>query len=100
MSLCEKVEKTTASHRNIVDNARLISENYDIMQLYSPTISYMNKQSIDYQIENFEYEFVKLNITKMLFEDGQGSINFNELYALFRRFMSTSKQENLIKNNA
>ena len=91
VSLCENVEKKSAAHRNIIDNSDLVSENYDIMQLYSPTISYTNKQSIDYQIENFEYEFLKLNTTKMLHEDGQASLNLTELFAQFKRFIKESK---------
>tara|TARA_R100000008_G_C3570967_1_gene162101 strand:- start:85 stop:1083 length:999 start_codon:yes stop_codon:yes gene_type:complete len=100
ISLCKSLEKQATTHKNIIQNANLISENYDIMQLYDPMLTYTSKQSIDYQIENFENDFIKINITKMLFEDGQGSINFNELYTLFRRFVVESKQQNLIKNNA
>ena len=70
------------------------------MQLYEPMMTYTSKQSIDYQIQNFEYDFIKINVTKMLFEDGQGSINFNELYTLFKRFSAENKEQNLIKNNA
>ena len=67
-----------------MSNRELIDQNYEIMQLYSPTISYTNKKSIDYQIENFEFEVATLNVVKMLFADGQGSISINELYALFK----------------
>jgi len=68
----------------VYSNASLIDKNYDMMQLYSPKISLTNKQSIDYQIQNFDFSFVKLNVTKMLYEDGQGSVNFNPLYILLK----------------
>ena len=68
----------------VYSNAVLIDKNYDMMQLYSPKISLTNKQSIDYQIKNFDFSFVKLNVTKMLYEDGQGSVNFNPLYNLLK----------------
>ena len=86
ISTCRAQEKLSTSQRNIVDNFTLIDTNYQIMQLYSPTISYTNKRSVDFQIQNFDFEFKKINVVKMLFEDGQGSINFNELYALLKRF--------------
>ena len=86
---CQSVDKLSASQKNILANEKLIDENYYIMQLYRPTISYTNKQSIDYQIENFEFDFTKLNVVKMLFADGQGSINFNELYGLLKNISST-----------
>ena len=50
---CKDSDKLSAAQKNIIANESLIHENYSIMQLYSPTISYTNKQSIDYQIENF-----------------------------------------------
>jgi len=96
---CRKQDKITAAHRNIIDNNQLVFENYDMMQLYDPIISYTNKQSIDYQIQNFEFDFAKINVTKMLFEDGQGSLNFNELYTYFRSFSALNIHEKKIKNS-
>ena len=84
ISDCQNKDKLSAAQKNIIANEKLIHENYSIMQLYDPTISYTNKQSIDFQIINFEFDFVKLNVVKMLFADGQGSINFNELYGLLK----------------
>ena len=88
ISDCQAKDKLSAAQKNIIENEKLIDENYSIMQLYNPTISYTNKQSIDFQIVNFEFDFVKLNIVKMLFADGQGSINFNELYTLLKNISS------------
>ena len=79
----------TSVQKKIYENASLIDKNYDMMQLYNPKISLTNKQSIDYQIENFEFSFVKLNVTKLLFEDGQGSVNFNPLYTLLKTHTNT-----------
>ncbi len=85
--------------KKIYENRALIDKNYDMMQLYSPKISLTNKQSIDYQIQNFDFSFVKINVTKMLFEDGQGSLNFNQLYGLFKRFVQYHNGQNKIKFN-
>ena len=56
------------------------------MQLYRPSISVLNRKKIDYTIASFETESNKMNFTKMLFEDGQGSINFTDLWNLIKNF--------------
>lgn len=81
----------TSVQKKIYENRFLIDKNYDMMQLYNPKISLTNKQSIDYQITNFDFSFIKLNVTKMLFEDGQGSLNFSGLYGILKRFTDDNR---------
>ena len=76
-------------HKNILSNKDLIENNYKIMQLYKPAISGTNKRIIDYSIENFEFDYNKMEFTKMLFSDGQGSLNLSNL---FRVCSGISKQ--------
>ena len=84
-------ELGTSVQKKIYENKSLIDKNYDMMQLYDPKISLTNKQSIDYQITDFDFSFVKLNVTKMLFEDGQGSLNFSGLYGMLKRFADDNR---------
>ncbi len=77
---CSNIEKQLQVHKNILAHKDLIENNYDIMQLYKPAISGTNKRIIDYSVTNFEYEYDKMNFTKLLFADGQGSLNFSNLY--------------------
>ena len=86
IDLCENLDKASVAHQNIIKNADLVTQNYDIMQLYDPMLSYTTKQSIDYQVQNFEFEFSKLNVTKMLHADGHGSLNFSEFFTYLKRF--------------
>jgi len=79
---CSKVEKQLQVHKNILKHEDLIKNNYDIMQLYKPAIAGTNKRVINYSIENFEFEYNKLNFTKLLYLDGQGSVNFSALYRI------------------
>ena len=88
IAVCIDQEKPKVSHTNIMAGRDIIAENYDMMQLYAPEISYINKKSIDYNIENFEPDFNKLNMTKMLFKDGQGSLKLDELYNAFKNLRS------------
>ena len=79
---CNTVEKQLQVHKNILSHKQLIENNYDIMQLYKPAISGINKRIINYSIDNFEFEYSKMNFTKLLFADGQGSTNFSDLYRI------------------
>ena len=83
--ICENVEKQKAIHRNIIAQKNLVEQNYSLMQLYNPSISLLNKSSIDYNITNFEAECNNLNFKKMLFADGQGSLNFTDLWNSFKK---------------
>ncbi len=77
---CEQVSKPLQVHRNILSHKSLIESNYEIMQLYKPNIARTNKNVIDYSIENFEFDYNRMNFTKLLFTDGQGAVNFSDLY--------------------
>ena len=92
---CRNQDKLSAAHKKIIENDKLVENKYEIMKLYNTTIAYINKKSMDYQMVTFEFEFTKINIVKTLFADGQGSINFNELYSSLKNI---SKNETNKKN--
>ena len=77
---CRQVGKPLQVHKNILSHEGLIENNYDIMQLYKPNIARTNKDIIDYSINNFEFEYSRMNFTKLLFTDGLGSTNFSDFY--------------------
>ena len=81
---CEKIKKKKAVHKNILENSRIVDQNYSLMQLYDPSISLLNKKSIDYTISTFEGERNNLNFKKLLFSDGQSSLNFGDLWSAFK----------------
>jgi hypothetical protein len=82
------VDKQLSCHRKILEHLDVVEKNYEIMQLYEPQISGVNKRSIDYIVENFEPEFNKLNFTKLLMEDGQITIKLENLYVTCRKIIS------------
>ena len=82
--ICEKTEKKKVIHRNILTQRNIVEQNYNLMQLYDPSFSLINKQSIDYNIANFEGLGNGLNFKKMLFTDGQGSLNFTDLWSILK----------------
>ena len=79
---CSNVDKKLQVHKNILSHKDLIENNYKIMQLYKPAIAGTNKWRINYSVENFEFDYNKLNFTKLLFQDGQGSTNFTNLFRI------------------
>ena len=81
---CAMQAKKLKLHENIMQSADLIKNNYKIMQLYSPNIRPMNRIFIDNAIIQFEPEFSKLSFTKMLFADGIGDVNFEELSRIMK----------------
>ncbi len=91
---CESVEKKAATHKNIIEGKEIIQKNYNLMQLYSPLISYTNKKSIDYNINEFEPEFNKTNIFKMLIEDGHASFKLDNLYAIMNSITRRNNESN------
>lgn len=78
-------EKSLKLFNLILDNKKLIKDNYNIMQLYLPSLSPLSKRKIDYSIDNFECEMNKLEIQKMLFHDGMGEINLSDLFIFSKK---------------
>ena len=74
--------------QNILDNEQVISENYRIMQLYQPSVSYQRKQLVDSCLSSREK---LLNLTEfriMLTEDGFISLNWDTIEQTMRRIIS------------
>ena len=76
---CENIESKLKVYKNIVNSRALIEHNYDMMQLYSPLISVQGKQTIDYGLENFDCDFQKTELLRLMLEDGFGELNWEEL---------------------
>jgi 5'-3' exonuclease len=76
---CESTESKLKVFKTIAESRKLIEHNYDMMQLYSPLISVQGKQTIDYALENFECDFQKTELLKLMVEDGFGELNWEEL---------------------
>ena len=79
---CSTVTKKLQVHKNILAHRDLVKNNYKIMQLYRPNMAGINKRRVDYSIKEFDFNFNKLNFVKLLFEDGQGSMNLSNLFRI------------------
>jgi len=87
VEFCENVEKKLAAHKNIIESEPLIRENYKLMQLYSPSISFQTKHKINNVVNNFAPEFNKTKVRTMFVEDGMGEISLNPLFENYQRMV-------------
>jgi DNA polymerase-1 len=80
MQHCETLEKKLKLHENILEHSALVEKNYEIMQLYSPSISILHKKQINFSLDEFEPKLEKLELVKKLVYDG---IDAGKLSVLF-----------------
>ena len=64
----------------IPKNVDIIKRNYDIMQLYSPSISFQTTQLLKEQLKAKQSKNNQTAIRRMLVEDGIYGVNFDELF--------------------
>jgi len=81
---CKMQIKQKNVHKKLLEYKERVTSNYNIMQLYESDISYKARSTIKYIVENSEYTFDKLEITKMLMADGQGQLNLSALWTSFK----------------
>ena len=91
IEFCKDSELKLKAFDNIIEAEETISENYKIMQLYSPFISPQGKSKVRYNIDNAEYHFNKTEIIKMMMEDGFGAYNWDSLFQNFNRISLENK---------
>ena len=76
---CENANSNLKFYANVADNGALVEKNYKMMQLSSPQLSVQGKDQVRYSIENFECEFNKTEILRMMRQDGFGELNWEDL---------------------
>ena len=66
-------------YNNVIDNKKLVEHNYKMMQLYAPQMSVQAKQFTQEAVENFECDFNRTELIRMMREDGFGELNWEDL---------------------
>ena len=72
------------AYQNVADNEETIASNYEIMQLYTSTISNQGVQKLKYAIQNDGINLNRTEIRTMLLKDGIGTLNVDELMLTLR----------------
>ncbi len=67
------------AYQNVVENEEIIASNYEIMQLYTSTVSSQGVRKLKYAIENDGVTLNRSEIRTMLLKDGIGTLNIDEL---------------------
>ena len=93
IEFCENQESNLKAFKAIPLNKELIKENYELMQLYSPSLSAQTKQSVDWIIKEFKFDFNKTNTDIMMLQDGINEINWFSMYENFKRIKRDNKHD-------
>jgi len=72
------------AYQNVLDSKEIIASNYEIMQLYTSTISTQGVQKLKYAIQNDGVNLDRTQIRTMLLKDGIGTLNIDELMLVLR----------------
>lgn len=94
MDSCKNESKPLTFHNSILEAESLIKDNYDMMQLYAPSLSIGVREKIRDIIDNYPASFNKTNLRKMMMEDGTGNFSWTELFADLNMISITSKVKN------
>jgi len=73
------------AYQKVLDNEDLLKRNYQMMQLYVPTLGIEDKKLIRKVFRTPDMSFNKTELIKMMMKDGFGEINFIELFQHFNK---------------
>lgn len=90
---CETNKDEGKIYQNILNEKQKVYLNYQIMQLYQPSMSLQAQNKTDYVLDNFVPEFNKTDFLKSSILDGFADLNLNELFTTFNRIISDAKSE-------
>jgi len=88
---CKETESKLKVYQNIIDKEQLIRDNYQLMQLYAPSISYVAKEKIKNSVEELDYSLNKTLIRAMMIEDGFGVYDWSTLFQTLQRNISNGR---------
>ena len=82
---CLKSDSKAKFFTNVLEYRDVIIENYKLMQLYAPALSLQCREKVYYTLDNFEYDYNKTEIIRMMNQDGFGVFNWDDLHATMNR---------------
>jgi len=80
----KKNKNKVKAFQKVAENEEIIASNYEIMQLYTSTISSQGVRKLKYAIENDGVNLNRTKIRTMLLKDGIGTLNIDELMLMLR----------------
>ena len=70
---------------NILEHKDIVISNYKLMQLYAPAISLQSQEKVHYALNNFEHDYNKTEILRMMNQDGFGVFNWEDLHGTMNK---------------
>jgi|TARA_R100000008_G_scaffold83939_1_gene70141 5'-3' exonuclease len=89
---CTNTNSKLKAYQNIAESEDIIRENYQLMQLYSPSISVQTKTEIKYTVRNSELTLDKTSTDGMMLEDGIGKTSWLDLLIVFKKIINGEKE--------
>jgi 5'-3' exonuclease len=80
----KKNKDKVKAFQKVAENEEIIASNYEIMQLYTSTISSQGVRKLKYAIQNDGIILNRTKIRTMLLKDGIGTLNIDELMLMLR----------------
>ena len=78
-------ESKVKVYSKVLEQEDILRRNYQMMQLYTPSLSIEAKKIIRETVKNPDLTFNKTELIKMMIKDGFGEINFIELFQHFNK---------------
>ena len=88
---CKTVDSDLKAYSNVIDQQKLVRQNYKIMQLYAPSIPVQYRDKIKVTLRDSCSEFNKTEVVKMMIKDGFGTYDWTTLFTTFRRIIQNGK---------
>ena len=82
---CENTDSKAKFFANILEHKDIVISNYKLMQLYAPAISLQSQEKVHYALNNFEHDYNKTEILRMMNQDGFGVFNWEELHGTMNK---------------
>jgi 5'-3' exonuclease len=80
LDVCKSTESEIKAYSNILEHSERVRDNYKIMQLGVPNFSVQDSERVNFALENSECTFNKLEITKMMIQDGFADLDLSDLF--------------------
>ena len=88
---CESMESKLIVYKNVMEHIDRVKLNYEMMQLYSPMISYQTKKKIKNILEDGKKNLNRTKIKTMMIQDGFGEWNWDELFRILNGFTDRAR---------
>ena len=88
---CTETDSGKKAYKSVLENIDLVADNYKVMQLYTPLISYRDKKMSDYALNNAAYEFDFTSMLIQMSKDGFGDYNWDTLKQKMRYIVKSNR---------